>query len=70
MLVRTERLVLREYVPEDWAAVHAYRRDLRYQRFYPPAERTEDEARAFVEAQIACQQEQPRRQFQLAVTLA
>ena len=69
VILRTERLVLRELEPDDWQAVHAYRLDPRYQRFYPPARFGEDDARAFVDAQIERQKGEPRTQFQLAITL-
>src|SRR5438477_12878341 len=69
MILRTERLLLREYVPEDWPAVLAYQADARYLRFYPWRERTERDVRAFVDAQVARQHERPRIKFQVAITL-
>ena len=70
MQLATSRLVLREYAVDDWPAVRAYQRDARYHRFYPWTDRSEDEARAYVQMFINLQAEQPRRKFQLAVTLA
>jgi RimJ/RimL family protein N-acetyltransferase len=71
MHIKTARLVLRDFVPEDWRAVLAYQRDPRYLRFYDDAwaNRTDDQVRAFVEMLIGYQQQAPRRKFQLAITL-
>jgi RimJ/RimL family protein N-acetyltransferase len=71
MHIKTARLVLREFVPEDWRAVLAYQRDPRYLRFYDDAwaNRADDQVRAFVEMLIGYQQQAPRRKFQLAITL-
>ena len=65
----TERLGLREFVEQDWAAVLAYQQDPRYLRYYPWLHRTEADARAFVEMFLGWQKETPRRRFQLAITL-
>ena len=69
MRISTERLVLREFVPDDWRAVLAYQRDPRYLRFYPWIDRTEPEVRDFVQMFVDWQAERPRRKFQLAITL-
>jgi len=69
MVLQTDRLLLREFVAEDWPAVLAYQRDPRYVRFYAWIERTEAEVRTFVQCFLAWQQEVPRRKIQLAVTL-
>jgi RimJ/RimL family protein N-acetyltransferase len=69
MHIVTERLVLRDYEANDWPAVLAYQNDKRYFRFYPWAERTEAEVRAFVQIFLDWQAEQPRRKFQFAITL-
>ena len=69
MRITTDRLVLRDFAIEDWPAVLAYQRDPRYLRFYPWADRSEADVRAFVQMQVDLQSEQPRRQFQLAIVL-
>jgi RimJ/RimL family protein N-acetyltransferase len=69
MELHTDRLILREFVPADWSAVLAYQRDPRYLRFYEWTERTPGDAQRFVQMFIEQQDEQPRRKFQLAVTL-
>lgn len=67
--MRTERLVLREFVEDDWRAVLAYQSDPRYLRFYPDMSTSEANARAFVGMFRHWQTERPRRRFQLAITL-
>ena len=69
MILTTERLVLREFVADDWPAVLAYQQDPAYLRYYAWTERTADDAQAFVQMFLAQQQESPRRKFQLASTL-
>ncbi len=69
MELYTQRLILREFVPADWNAVLAYQRDPRYLRYYAWTDRTPDDVQRFVRMFIEQQAEQPRRKFQLAVTL-
>lgn len=69
MQLETDRLLLREFQPDDWPAVLAYQSDPRYLRFYPWTGRTPDDVRAFVQMFVEAQQEQPRLKFQLAIVL-
>ena len=69
MRIATDRLILREFVVEDWPDVLAYQRDSRYLRLYPWTDRTEEDAKEFVQMFIDQQNESPRRKFQLAITL-
>ena len=69
MRITTARLILREFVIDDWPDVLAYQRDPRYLRFYPWADRTEAEVRDFVQMLLDQQGQLPRRKFQLAITL-
>ena len=70
VILRTPRLVLREFTAEDWAATHAYQQDPRYLRYYDRDEVTERQAQAFIYSFILWQGEQPRIRTQLAITLA
>jgi [ribosomal protein S5]-alanine N-acetyltransferase len=70
MLIRTERLVLRDFVASDRDAVHAYQRDPRYLRFYPWRDRTENDATEFVGRFLEWQLDSPRYRLQLCVCLA
>ena len=68
MRIATDRLVLREFLADDWPDVLAYQRDPRYLRFYPWTDRTEAEVRDFVQMFVDQQAELPRRKFQFAAT--
>lgn len=70
MILRTERLVLREFTAADWPAVFAYENDPRYLRFYDADAITERQCQALVYQFILWQGEQPRIKAQLAITLA
>jgi RimJ/RimL family protein N-acetyltransferase len=69
MLLRTERLILREFVMEDWRAVYAYQNDTRYLEFYEWEHRTEPDVKSFVQMFLDYQQAAPRTKFQLAIVL-
>jgi RimJ/RimL family protein N-acetyltransferase len=69
MQLTTERLILREFVEQDWLAVLAYQSNPLYLRYYDWTGRTPEEVQAFVGMFLAHQQAQPRIKFQLAVTL-
>lgn len=69
MRIETDRLILREYVPEDWRAVAAAHRKPGFNRFYPPKEWTAAEARDFVGWFVGWQKETPRRFYQVAICL-
>jgi [ribosomal protein S5]-alanine N-acetyltransferase len=70
LILRTERLLIREFMPDDWAPMLAYQRDPRYLRFYDRDEVTERQAQAIVYMFILWQGEIPRSKAQLAITLA
>lgn len=69
MRLTTERLILREFVEDDWPAVLVYQRDPRYLRYYHWTERTAADVRAFVQMFVEQQRASPRAKYQLAVTL-
>lgn len=69
MQLVTERLILREFTSDDWPLVLAYQSDPLYLRYYEWAERTPEAVQEFVKMFLDQQKEQPRRKFQLAVTL-
>ena len=60
MLLTTARLILREFVAEDWPAVLAYQSDPRYLRYYHWTGRTPVEVQDFVGMFLAQQQVEPR----------
>jgi RimJ/RimL family protein N-acetyltransferase len=69
MIHTTSRLVLREFVAEDWPAVLAYQSVPAYLRYYSWTERTAADVQAFVQMFIDWQHEEPRYRYQLAITL-
>jgi len=70
LILRTERLILRELTADDWRATYAYQTDPRYLRFYDRDGITERQVQAFIYMLILWQGEQPRSKAQLAITLA
>jgi ribosomal-protein-alanine N-acetyltransferase len=69
MILTTERLVLREFVVEDWPAVLAYQQKPQYLRYYEWNGRTSEDVQEFVRRQVGQQQVVPRIKFQLVITL-
>jgi RimJ/RimL family protein N-acetyltransferase len=69
MKITTARLILREFVFEDWPTVLAYQSDPRYLRYYSWLDREPEEVQQFVQAFIDNQRVVPRIKFQLAITL-
>lgn len=65
----TERLLLREFVEDDWREVLAYQSDQRYLRYSPWSARTAEEVQSFVGGFIEWQVQRPRTGYQLAVVL-
>ncbi|WP_342379640.1 GNAT family N-acetyltransferase [Myxococcus stipitatus] len=69
MRLRTERLILRDFQPEDTATVLAYQSKPAYLEHSARPAPTEEEARAFVDMLCRWAEEQPRSKYQLAITL-
>ncbi len=69
MMLRTERLLLREYEAEDWRAVLTYQSKPRYLRYYHWTHRTEEDAREFVGMFLRQQKEEPRTRYPFAIVL-
>jgi RimJ/RimL family protein N-acetyltransferase len=69
MRLETERLILRDFVKEDWQRVLEYQSDPLYLRYYEWTERTPDAVQDFVGWFLEHQKQSPRIKFQLAITL-
>jgi RimJ/RimL family protein N-acetyltransferase len=69
MKLETERLILRDFVEEDWRALLAYQSDPLYFRYNPWTERTPEAVREFVGWFRAHQRQEPRIKYQLAIVL-
>ena len=67
--LETERLLLREYLAEDWRKVHEYATDPLVVRYMPFGPNTEEETKAFVEQSMSAVEEDPRKIYFLAVAL-
>ena len=69
IIIETERLILREYEKHDWEAVHQYGQQeniLIYEVWGP---NSKEQTKAFIEKSISERKENPRRAFELCVTL-
>lgn len=69
MKIATPRLILRDFMFEDWPAVLAYQSDPRYLHYYPWLDREPEQVQTFVQTFLDQQQARPRIKFQLAITL-
>jgi ribosomal-protein-alanine N-acetyltransferase len=69
MKLETERLILRDFVEDDWMRVLEYQTDPMYLRYYEWTERTPEAVQDFVGWFLDHQKQNPRIKFQLAVTL-
>lgn len=69
MKLETERLILRDFVKDDWHRVLEYQSDPLYLRYYEWTERTPEAAREFVGWFLDHQKQNPRIKYQLAIVL-
>ena len=69
MKLETERLILRDFVREDWQSVWEYQTDPLYLRFNHWTRRTPEDVQEFVGWFVSHQIQQPRLKYQLAVVL-
>lgn len=67
MQIETERLILREFVSDDWLVMARYWRDPRYQHFYPENDDPAPIVRELVERFVAAQATSPRLKRQLVI---
>jgi RimJ/RimL family protein N-acetyltransferase len=69
MKIETERLILRDFVKEDWQRVLEYQTDPLYLRYNTWTERTPESVQEFVGWFLDQQGQVPRIKYQLAVLL-
>ncbi|MDZ8080888.1 MAG: GNAT family N-acetyltransferase [Nostoc sp. DcaGUA01] len=67
--LKTERLILRDFVESDWPAVHEYASDDEVVRYLTFGPNSEEDTRNFLQREISLQTQEPRQHFALAVTL-
>lgn len=65
--IRTERLLLREFVRDDLEALHAFSSDPRVTRYLFFGPRDADSSASYLDGLLASQRELPRTRFELAV---
>ncbi len=65
----SERLLLRDFMVDDWPAVQAYASRPEVYRFQPWGPSTPDDARGYIEQAIAQVRMQPRTEYTLAIVL-
>jgi len=68
-VLTTARLVLREFVEDDWRALHAYESRADVTRYLPFEPRSEDDARQYVQGIMVHAGETPRTVLDFAITL-
>jgi ribosomal-protein-alanine N-acetyltransferase len=69
MILATDRLLLREFLTQDWYAVLAYQADPRFLRSARWTHRLPEDVEHLVQDFIGWQHEQPRCKYQLAIVL-
>ena len=67
--IRTPRLTLREFVSDDFDAIHAYASDPDVTRFMFHGVRNADDTRAYLNRMLASQTEAPRLIWEVAVVV-
>jgi ribosomal-protein-alanine N-acetyltransferase len=68
--ILTERLLLRDFVHDDWTAVHRYGSDPEVMRWLSLPPNTEEITQRFLARKTEVQWQEQRSSFELAVTLA
>lgn len=68
--IETERLVIRDFRAEDRDAVYGYARHDEFARYLEIGRQTPESTAGFIARRLAEQAEKPRREYNLAVTLA
>jgi ribosomal-protein-alanine N-acetyltransferase len=67
--LQTPRLLLRDFVEDDWRTVHSYAADPEVVRYMEWGPNNEAETKNYVELVIASQKDEPRLDFDLVATL-
>ncbi|UNK20967.1 GNAT family N-acetyltransferase [Paenibacillus sp. N3/727] len=69
MYIETERLVIRDFIKEDWQEVHAYASNLKVAEYMIWGPNTEEETLEYIDRVIAMQEAVPRVGYELGVSL-
>jgi ribosomal-protein-alanine N-acetyltransferase len=65
--IQTKRLLIREFIVNDWPAVHVYGIDPEVFRFQHWGPNTENDSLEFIQLALRQQSESPRNSFELAI---
>lgn len=68
-MLKTERLLLREFLDTDWRMVHEYASDHEVVRYQDWGPNTEEETKDFIRRAMAYSLESPRRNYDLGAVL-
>jgi ribosomal-protein-alanine N-acetyltransferase len=69
MHMTTKRLLIRDFMPEDWSAVHSYASDPDVAKYMIWGPNNEEETKGFINSAIEMKQQEPRVDFECAVIL-
>ena len=69
MNIETERLILRDFVADDWQRISEYQSNPLSFRYYHWSERTAQDVQGFIGRMLNFQTQQPRIKYQMAVIL-
>ena len=67
--IETKRLILRDYLPEDWERVHAYGGNPEFSRFEAWGPNSPEDTRKFVNDMVLQASQTPRFKFDFAICL-
>lgn len=68
-MIQTARLILRDFLPEDFDALHHYASDQQVANMIPTDPNTPEETRLYLQSAIRNQKATPRRDYQFAIVL-
>jgi len=68
--IKTERLILRDFISDDWQAVHEYASDPQVVKHVEWGPNTERDSRQFVQYVMSLNKTGPREAYELAVVLS
>lgn len=69
VIILTERLKLRDFSDDDQSSIHEYASDPEVTRYVGWGPNNEEDTKNFITRVMSSQKEEPRRDFELAVTL-
>lgn len=69
MQLESERLIIRDFVMEDWESVHIYASDEQVTKYMEWGPNTERVTKGFIAEMIQVQRDEPRHDYEFAVVL-